>query len=339
MIRAIPWLGVAALLACACISKTPVVELETLPADPIAFVFLEPERARDLADRMKHKEGGAAAPQNEGVARLAALARVLAARTDDIASSLLGRPSLLDPRTGEVTPFEALPKGSRPLEWSSDRTRLLFAGPRFDIFQLSEVNVATGDVRTVTQGQEDHPSGSLAPDGTLAFSQLVGATGAKAGEARIWLRSPGGQPRAITAGPADSSPVFSPDGSVLVYQTRGADGALAVAALTPPDGAPRILARGRDPSFSPDGQWIVYSQKLAVGFRLWRMRPDGSGRITLGEAPGEIGEEIHPTVSADGRYVAYVAERESRRTLRVRRFDGGGDRPLLETGDGMLPVW
>jgi Tol biopolymer transport system component len=52
-----------------------------------------------------------------------------------------------------------------------------------------------------------------------------------------------------------------------------------------------------------------------------------------------MGDELHPTVSPDGRYVAYVADDAGRRTLRIRRFDGGGDRKLLDSGDGLLPVW
>ncbi|MCC6641072.1 MAG: PD40 domain-containing protein [Deltaproteobacteria bacterium] len=324
----------------ACTGRTgPVVDLETLPPEPIAFVFLEPEKARDLAERMQ-KTKQQPQDQTPGVARLDQLAKLFKSDADSLASELLGRPSLLDPRTGEVTPFDALPKGSRPLEWSGDRTRLLFAAPRFDVFQISQVNVASGEVRTFTQGKDDHPSASLAPDGSLAFAQLSGATGTKAGESRIYVFTPGGgEPRPVSAGPSDVSPVWSRDGSMLVYQTRAADGGHAIAALQPLDGTPRILARGRDPVFTPDGQWIVFSQKLAAGYRLWRMHPDGSGKLALGVAPTEVGDELRPAVSPDGRYVAYVADEAGRRTLRIRRFDGGGDRELLGSGDGMLPTW
>lgn len=334
------WLAIALSLVPACAGGGgPAVDLERLPAEPIAFVFLEPEKARDLAERLK-KNKQDSSEQTPGVARLDQLAKLFKSDADSLASELLGRASLLDARTGEVTPLESLPKGARPLEWSDGHSRLLFAAPRFDVFQVSQLSVATGEVRTFTQGKDDHPSASLAADGSLAFARLTGVATAKGAESRIFVFTPGrGEPRPVSAGPFDASPVWSRDGSALVYQTRMADGGQGIALLQPLDGAPRILARGRDPVFTPDGQWIVFSQKLAGGYRLWRMHPDGSGKLALGAAQSDVGDELHPAVSPDGRYVAYVAEDGGRRTLRIRRFDGGGDRELLGSGDGMLPAW
>lgn len=330
---------VVALVACGCGGRKPVVVLDELPEQPVAFVFLDPGKARDLAERLEKRKQEEQV-RTPGVARLDELAKALRLDDELVASDLLGRPSLLHPRTGEVVPIEALAKGSRPLEWSADRSQLLFAGPRFDVFQVSQLDVATGEVRTLTQGKDDHPSASLAPDGTLAFAELVGATADRPGGSRIFVRSPGGgEPRAVSAGPADASPSWARDGAALVYQTRLADGNLAIALLDPLGGGPRILTRGRDPIVSPDLQWIVYSQRLPAGYRLWRMRIDGSGKLALGAAPSDVGDELDPAVSPDGRYVVYVAELAGRRTLRVRRFDGGGDRELLDSGDGLLPAW
>ncbi len=341
MTRAARFLVAAlALLACACGGRKPVVEFDELPEQPIAFVFLDPQKARDLAERLQKNKQDQAQARTPGVARLDDVAKVLRLGDQFAASDLLGRPSLLHPRTGEVEPLEALPRGARPLEWSADRLQLLFAAPRFDVFQVSRVNVATGEVRTLTQGEEDHPSASLAPDGTLAFSQLLLTTAERAGSSRILVRSPGGgEPRPVSAGPGDASPVWSRDGAALLYQTELPDGNLGIALLESLDGSPRIVARGRDPVVSPDGQWVVYSQRLPVGYRLWRMRIDGTGKLALGAASNDVGDELDPTVSPDGRYVAYVADAAGRRTLRVRRFDGGGDRELLDSGDGLLPAW
>jgi TolB protein len=127
----------------------------------------------------------------------------------------------------------------------------------------------------------------------------------------------------------------------LVYVAQSANGKdELVAARIDPDAdepsEPRVLARGRDPVFTPDGEWVVYSAATSAGQRLWRVRPDGGGRAPLGRG---LHEEVHPAVSPDGRFVAYVSQEADRDSLRVRRFDGSGDRLLLESGDGSTPAW
>lgn len=330
---------VVALALVGCTPRSgPRVDLDQLPSEPVAFVYIDPQVARDFAERMRELRGQEeSAP---GMAKLNKLQRLLLSN-DEVGGGLVGEPSLLDPRTEERTPIEALPPGTRPLEWSSDHGRLLFSSTRFDHLQISQITLATGEVRTFTTGKGDHPSASLAPDGRLVFVSNEPVPGGKGRvESKLYVTNAGGgDPKPLTSGPSDQSPCFSPDGGALVYETRGPDGLPAIALLQPLDEAPKILARGRDPVFSPDGQWIVYSQRLAAGQRLWKMRPDGSGRLALGEAPPDIGEERHPAVSPDGRYVVYVAAREGRHALRIRRMDGGGDREFFETGDGLMPVW
>jgi TolB protein len=132
-------------------------------------------------------------------------------------------------------------------------------------------------------------------------------------------------------------PVWSPDGSVIVYETKDAAGGPAVAAI-PADGSapPRVLTPGRDPTFTPDGQFVVYSAKTRAGWRLYVMHPDGQARRPLGSGPRD---EHDPQVSPDGRYVVYVYDVEGRQQLRVRTIDGRKDRPLVWNGDGITPVW
>src|SRR5690606_1332051 len=94
---------------------------------------------------------------------------------------------------------------------------------------------------------------------------------------------------------------------------------------------------GGNPVFTPDGAWIVYVARTTRGHRLFRVRPDGTGRTPLGAG---VQEENHPAVSPDGRYVAFVVTETTRRErIWVRRIDGTGDRPLLTSGDGSVPVW
>ena len=87
----------------------------------------------------------------------------------------------------------------------------------------------------------------------------------------------------------------------------------------------------------PTATWIVFSAPLQREWRIWRVRPDGSGRAPIGASQRSEGR---PTLSPDGRFVAYVAsEAPPRRHLYLRRFDGSGDRILFADGDGENPVW
>jgi TolB protein len=99
-----------------------------------------------------------------------------------------------------------------------------------------------------------------------------------------------------------------------------------------------VIARGKDPAFAPSGDWIVYSAQQRGRWRLWRMRPDGSGKLPLGE--GTL-DEHEPSVSPDGRFVAFVGQEKdsARERLFVRAFDGRGDRALLEREEATQPTW
>lgn len=251
----------------------------------------------------------------------------------------LGRLSLLDPRTGEPSPLASARPGDRPLEWSPDHRRLRFVSFRSETAQVLEYDLEERELRQLTRSGWTHLAASVGPDGRLAFDRSGGD--GQGGERRIYVEPPGGgPPRPVTPGPLDFGPVWSPDGELLIFGTLLEGGVRAIGGVVPGSGEPpRILGRGRDPVFTPDGQWIVYSRKVRERWRLWRMRPNGIGKRALGGGPLRRADELHPAVSPDGRFVAYVAEEEGRESLRVRRFDGSGDRPLLESGDGASPVW
>jgi TolB protein len=155
----------------------------------------------------------------------------------------------------------------------------------------------------------------------------------------VLLPPGGGPPRALTSGPADLEPVWSPDGRWIAYTALAPDGGRAIATL-PADGSgePRLIARGKEPTFTPDGAWVVYSGLSRGRWRLWQVRPEGMGRHPLGEGTFD---EHDPSVAPDGRYVAFVVQQGDsvRQSLYVRRFEGGAGRPLLDYEEGASPTW
>jgi Tol biopolymer transport system component len=133
-------------------------------------------------------------------------------------------------------------------------------------------------------------------------------------------------------------PSCAPDGSAVAYTALLSSGRSARIMVREPvlDGEPRIVATGKEPSFSDDSEWIVFSARVKKEWTIWRIRPDGSGRATLGTGGYD---EQRPSFSPDNRLVVYVADTKFNQRLYLRRVDGTGDRILLSAGDGDRPIW
>jgi len=357
-VRRLGLLAAGALLAAApgCIGVG--FDLGDLPEAPLAIVYRTREESERRVELIQQAQESALKRQRSetydaSFLRLEAAADLLGMgrSREQKAADLLGRMSSVDARHEQVQPFEFAFRGDRPLDWSADRKRLLFASLRSDSVQLYEWDRESGEVRAMTVGPEDHSTGCYLPDGRLAVAGMTRAPEARRREAsagkgsdasgrvsRIYLSEPGGgQLRPLTPGPTDTKPACSPDGKVVLYETLDAAGRPSIAALAPEVGAaPRVVAPGRDPAFTPDGAFVVYSARTRAGWRLYQMHPDGAAKRPLGSGPRD---EHDPRVSPDGRFVIYVYDDEGRQQLRVRTIDGRKDRPLIWNGDAITPVW
>jgi len=347
-----PWLiWPVALLGCAC-AGLGVTDAE-LPEQPIAIHYRTPEEARRRAEAFqaegverartqrqfrRQRRYNAVVPhldQLEGLLR-----RVLGDSLGET-GSYAGRLALLHPRTREVTLVAGARRGAIPLDWSPNRDRLLFAQPEGRVFQLWELRVADGRTHPLTHGTLSHIQGCYAEQGRLV---AVAARRREEGVHSVIVRSqPGGRGPfvAISEGPVDHSPTCALREGRVAWVAEAEPGRpeilLGDLTLRRP---PRHLSPGRDPAFAPDSSWLLFSAPLGRDwrdFRLWRMRPDAGGRVPLGA--GGL-PEFRPTVSPDGRFVAYVASEEvPKRGLYLRRIDGSGDRVLFADGDAEHPVW
>jgi Tol biopolymer transport system component len=315
------------------------VRTEDLPESPLAFLHRTTDEAKRRAEIINQASGkGSSTPA--GFLHLNELQRSLGKDVNAEFADLSGHLSLLNPRAGEIKVLEPAPKGSEPIAYTTGRHQLLFRIRRENSMQLMLLDLGRNQLQPLTPPNVLATSASLATDGRLVYSAIrvtdAGPT------MRLFLESPGGgSPRVLTGGPLDGNPVFSPDGSQLIFVGHGKEGVEEILSLDPREGDPAThpLAQGRDPVFAPDGTWIVYSAQMGREHHLWKMRPDGSGKLRLGIGPAETKDEFHPAVSPDGEFVAYVSELEGRSYLRVRRIDGTGDRALLDDGDGAWPVW
>lgn len=314
-------------------------DLLELPPEPIAFVHRTSEQGQQRAELLDPEQHSRSRPGASILRVEDAVAYLTGAERGTALVESFGRLSLLDPRTLTVTPLGVGHAGSQPVEWSLDHRKLRFSSMPARLPQVFEYDADTGEVSRLTSGQWAQAYASVRGDGRVAFSRAMG--GAKAVRSQIWVREPGSPPRPVSQGPSDYRPLWSPDGRFLLFATTLASGTPGIARVDPDaEAPPQVVARGRDPVFTRDGEWVVYSQQVQGTWRLWRMRPDGGGKNAIGGGAGvKPFDEVHPAVSPDGRFVAYVSREAERDKLRIRRMDGSGDRPLLEAGDGDLPVW
>ncbi|MBI5446985.1 MAG: serine/threonine-protein kinase [Deltaproteobacteria bacterium] len=144
-------------------------------------------------------------------------------------------------------------------------------------------------------GQDEHAAAS--PDGkTIVFAST------REEVRRIWLKQiDSGSEVAVTEGPDDDSPRFSPDGTSILFTKRnGTDSALhRVATLG--GAARRVVERGRDADWSPDGKKIVF---LRGDAEVWTATSDGGEERSL----ASLGNDrlVTPRWSPDGRRIALI---------------------------------
>jgi len=336
------WLLVAAALVAGC-GKTATLREDELPSAPLAIVYRDPETAAKHAELLGRKDTRS---RTGGIVRMQDIAKLVGRTDGDLFRQTSGRLALLDLPTAKVTPVDVAPRGADAPRWSTDRSKLAFVHWNEGVPETRVWDRASGTVVRVRLGDDPVVGAAPGPGGSIAAvrarSEASGAT------LRVWILPPGARPRVVSPGPTDTAPTWSPDGSTVVFVHRTPEQGDTVAAVgvDDPDGTPpRILGRGTGPVFTPDGAWIVYAARTHNGPRLFKMRPDGSGKLRLGRDVNDQTSETQPAVSPDGHYVAYVAEtrsyddKGSKKLLRVRRFDGSADREILGDGEVSVPSW
>ena len=178
---------------------------------------------------------------------------------------------------------------------------------------------------------------SFARDGRIAI------------EARgdIWITdapTPGARWRRVTSGGAwDRAPAWSPDGKTIVFSSDRAGGdfdlwRVDVGAPNAPLAEPTRITTTRgqegEPAVAPDGG-IVFVRGRGPGADLWLRTVRGEERqLTRG-----AGAERSPSVSPDGRWIAYSAIRDGAARIHVMDVSGANDRVLLPDQTGEFPRW
>jgi serine/threonine-protein kinase len=180
---------------------------------------------------------------------------------------------------------------------------------------------------------------ALSPDGTrLAIS--VG----RAGRTELWVRSleSGAMTRLSSGGTYNYRSSWSPDGrfvlftadragKITTYRVR-ADGS------APPEQVLAVAQSVDEAVYSRDGEWIVFRGGSGGGRDVLARRTTGDTTvISLADSKAE---EFSPSLSPDGRWLAYASDESGRTETYVRPFpDAGTAKFTISRNGGSEPLW
>ncbi len=236
-------------------------------------------------------------------------------------------PSTLSPvatiQTGIVSPNMVTATPTEPLTG-----KIVFSSDRGGNWEIYVVNADGSGLSNLTNHPADDLGASWTPDGRIIFaSNRDGQTRVDPETGSIIpifyqyvMNADGSEPERLPW--VGSEPDWSKDDRI-VYERVVSDvqGIRVYIAVNDPRGSDEhILASGMAPKWSPDSQLIAFVRYPNTIHnppgQLWVMRPDGSGKTLLLEAP----LIIHPVAwSPDGMEIAFAGDSD---VVAVRLVDG-----------------
>lgn len=83
------------------------------------------------------------------------------------------------------------------------------------------------------------------------------------------------------------------------------------------------------PTWTPNGQWIVYASEVGDNFKLFRIRPDGSGRQQVTFGPGS---DARASISPDGTRILFNRDVDDNINIMLSAF------PAISAGATAAPL-
>lgn len=224
-----------------------------------------------------------------------------------------------------------------PQSFAVSRTALAYVRGRRERASLVSVSRDGRAIELDSRWRGDMRSLSLSPDGNRIAVSIIAQ-----GQQHIWIKSSEAESavRLTFDGADNRRPVWTPDGSGITY----------VAGNT-------VLTQSADGSRSPV---LVYRDTIGLWEAMWSrdgrwliVRVDGPGALEdlVAVRPGQpdsavrlfstpLVQEIHASLSPDGRYLAYASDESGEWEVYVRPFPAVSEgKWLVSNAGGSEPIW
>ena len=163
------------------------------------------------------------------------------------------------------------------------------------------------------------------------------------GTGDVWLFDAHGIPSRFTTDPAnDSSPLWSPDGSRIVFASNREGVSNLYQKVASGGGNEEVLLKSSEQKvpddWSADGQFIVYQAlNPKTKWDLWLLPMSGDGQ-PVPFLQTEFSEH-QAQFSPDGKWIAYTSNVSGAPEVYVQRFPASGGPMRVSTGGGGQPRW
>jgi Tol biopolymer transport system component len=140
-------------------------------------------------------------------------------------------------------------------------------------------------------------------------------------------------------------PVWSQDGEFIVFRAVG-EGLSVI--RSDGSGKPQTLTQSKNLqvpwSIAPDGKWLAFmEQSSGTSWDLWTLPLESYGAGLRAGKPEVFlqtpADERSPSLSPDGRWMAYYSDESGAFQVYVRAFPDKGGKWQVSNSGGMYPIW
>ncbi len=219
------------------------------------------------------------------------------------------------------------------------------AAPTGD-YEIWSMDVDGQNRAQLTDNDTYDADAQLSPDGSKIAWEVSPGDEWDTSTRDIWVMNvDGSEPKNLTMGNGvgDAEPAWSPDGKVLVYNSRPNSPEVTQLYFIPIDGSMSGSVWVDDPASANHPQWrgnsVVYDSNRNGNLDIW-LKSDSDNDKGINVTVSVKTNDSHPALSPDGTRIAFAAKRDGDREIYVMNLEGTNATQLTSnTADDFWPSW